>query len=568
MATQQETSSVEASTSEQSIGGGSSDIEMFVEPSDNCPRPTKRKLVDTEGKEVPDEKRSRATPNCTLKHKAIFLIMHWHEYLLWKAGNVITYDLDIVADVTSIVQTIHTKMRQDANGSGSIRDKITDAFTFTIGETIIRYDAIKVGMRKIAELYGFTYNITTESKEKLGTLSSLLVLFCAFRSRLNEVRIGNDKITFKKSADEVQQMPLSQFGMDNTHCILLTGCTYTPTLQSSMKNSLGPMTIAVNLCMTTDQRYQKSWVDAFVQTFKLIPNVAEIAELLKGSRQRYYTVLSQLANLALAGITRNSNKAFIPVALLLTKARTCNAYRNLFQTTCSETHAITVGDLPPEILNLDFSGKGLYNLWNTSRELGFSMRRGNRMTDQTAREIFLHATFGTHKENLALLDWMTSHTFQTRREIGDQFKQKSCAGGNYATFRLIPFVYMAKLAGAAQTDFLVGGRGQICRNPTFSGSFTQRVDLGSDFVKVFKNSGSEAHLTTLNGELGIISTLKSISNKIHDRLRKEGKIEYGTTSFYKWTVNSNHETYGESVACPEILLPKYFYQQDVLSPLN
>lgn len=42
-------------------------------------------------------------------------------------------------------------------------------------------------------------------------------------------------------------MSIRRFGLSAEHAILTSGCTFNPTLQSSTKMTLGPMTIALNL---------------------------------------------------------------------------------------------------------------------------------------------------------------------------------------------------------------------------------------------------------------------------------------------------------------------------------
>lgn len=532
------------------------------------PVSTKRKLVDADGKEVSDSKRSKAEVNITQKQEAIALILHWHEYLVKKFGGLYIKNIDIVADVTSIVYTVHTKFRQEGNGFGSMKDRITDDFEFKVLNQTLRWRDIKTDMATIARLYRFVYDGTAANKERIGTLSSLLVLFGAFRSRLSEVRMGNDKVTYKKRDGRCEEMQLSQFGLNNSHCIFLTGCTYTPTLQSSMKGSLGPLTIVLNLCLTTDTRYQASWVAAFTQTFKLLPNVHEIAEVLKGSKQNHVTIIEMLGNLCMAGIARPSNKAFIPMSLMMQVARRQEIYHAFFQTAVSTTEPITPNHLHTTIKTMDFSGKGLYTLWNSARDLQFEMRAGEGMTNRTAQEVMLHAAFGTHKENFALLEWMTGHSFQTRREIDGQFRGRGSRTRTVGPFHLIPFRVVTKLANAAQTDFLVGGKGQICRAPTFSGSYSQRVDLSGDFIKIFRDAETESRYSATGGVPGIISTLRRITNNIRERITKEGRIKFGTTMFYMPCPDDEPEPYyGDVVEEPQNLVERYFYQQDSFDQL-
>lgn len=94
-------------------------------------RPYKRKVVDEYGNEVPDSKRNRAVPDDQLKMNVLKLILYWHEYLRSCFRIERRDNIDDIADITGIVRTIHTKFRQDMNGVGAMKHKITDDFQLT-----------------------------------------------------------------------------------------------------------------------------------------------------------------------------------------------------------------------------------------------------------------------------------------------------------------------------------------------------------------------------------------------------------------------------------------------------
>lgn len=211
--------------------------------------------------------------------------MHWNEYLMTTFKLDERHNIDDVADLTSIVWTIHTKLRQDANTSGALVTKITDDFLFKVGSVTKKWKELKTSMVSITKLYTFTYGTSVPEKARTGTLGSLLALMVCYRARGNEVRTGTNRITLKKMQGDTLEVPIEQFGLTSSHSVLMAGCTYNPTLQSSMKQSLGPMTVAINLCMQTDKTYQKSWKQTFVSVFKLFPYVNKIADALAGSKK-------------------------------------------------------------------------------------------------------------------------------------------------------------------------------------------------------------------------------------------------------------------------------------------
>lgn len=415
----------------------------------------KRKNVDELGNEVPDSKRNRAVPEKNVKMNVFKLILHWHEYLRYKFNVPTRYNIDEIANLTSICSTIHTKFHQDTNGVGSLKDRITDDFEFTAVGNTLKYSQIGPTMKQIASVYGFRYQATEEDRKKLGTLSSILVLVVGYRSRFNEVRLGNTSITLKKMNDQEYEMELHRFGLNNTHCCLLHGCRYNPSLQSSMKQALGPMTTALNLCMNQDPKYAKSWKDAFCQAFKLVTGHEDIANTISGTRTKHAAILRQLADIGLFGVTRTSNKAFIPVALLLTSfEKRCPGYMERFAGAAVTLVEIPDAYLPPNIVNIDFSGHGLLHFWNSCSAFAFYIHGDPEILNGAdASQMLFHAVMGTHKDNLNLLRWMTDTPFKTRRELGDVFRGRATSG-KQVKLQIITYKKFSKMASAAQIDLV------------------------------------------------------------------------------------------------------------------
>nr|QMP82385.1 nucleocapsid protein [Dipteran orthomyxo-related virus OKIAV195] len=519
---------------------------------------TKRRLVDPDGNEIPDPKRMRATPDGDTKIRALMLILHWHEAFLRFFRGIARHDIDEIADLTSFCWTIHTKFRQDSNMVGSMVTRITDSHEFVHHEEKVTWGGIKNDFKLIAGLYGFDYGTSEASKSRTGTLGAILSLLVCFRPRCNEVRTGTNKIVLRKTANTVDDIPIEQFGLGPRHSVLMNGCTLNPTLQSSMKQSLGPMTIAINLAMQQDRTYQRAWKQAFITTFKLIPGVNEIANIIAGSKRQNDAIMNMLGDIALWGITRSSNKATFPVSFLLTVAERNERYAYFFSQNRLPNTPITIDMLPDSIKTMDFSGAGAYRLWDDASKSSYTIRKGKGMTVKTAKELVFHATWGTQKEDLGLLEWMTGHEFQTRREMGDQFQGRGSSGSS-ALFQLIKFRRVSKLANASQTDFITGGKGQISRAPTFSGKCSQRVDLEGELFKTLMETREE--VTGVIHERGkIIARLAKVKETIANRIRREGQVVYGTTNYYIF--QSDIEGYGPLEVENPTLTGRYFYGQD------
>lgn len=354
--------------------------------------------MDVDGVEVPDSKRNKAVPDKVIKTNVIKLLLHWHEYLRFVFEVANLTDIDAVCDLTSICHTIDNRFRQENNQTGSLRDKIKTGFIFEANGQIGTH------MKAIAVSYGFHYEKTEDDRKRIGTLSSILALVAAFRSRFAEVRLGNAVLLLRKVNGKDKNIELEQFKLNSSHCQHLAGCRYTPSTQSSMKQSLGPLTIVINLCMNTDPRYADSWKSAFCQAFKLIRGAPEIANLLSGSKKRHANIVRLLGDICHYGVTRTSNIAFLHMATLLTYARESSLYKTHFKGEKELTaELITDEMLGARLHNLDFSGHGLLAFWNGLKTKQYTLRGDPaKLTPNLAGQALFHAVFGTHKENLNL----------------------------------------------------------------------------------------------------------------------------------------------------------------------
>lgn len=329
-------------------------------------RVVKRTLCDVEGVALPDAKRNRAPLDIPMKQRVLATIFHLHE-LFFLMFRVVRTNIDDVATISSFIMTIHNKLRQELNQKGGLRTLVVDAFEFTHLGVTKKYAEIKEPCLAVMELYGLQYVDDPDFRSMIGTFQALFTLIVAFRSRLNEVRTGMTKIVLRKGAEGIKEVPISQFNLDVMYSVTLKGCTFSPNLQSAMKQSLGPMTIAINLAMTTNKDYD-SWKKAFCGAFKNINVAPQIANILAGSKQKWQGIMHSLATLATFGVTRTSNKAHVPAAMFLSYLHIkCPAYKNFFQGLTLETisdEPFDTDDFPSWIKNFDFSGHGLLGFWN------------------------------------------------------------------------------------------------------------------------------------------------------------------------------------------------------------
>lgn len=213
----------------------------------------------------------------------------------------------------------------------------------------------------------------------------------------------------------------------------------------------------------------------------------EIANLLSGSRKQHNNIIRLLGDICQFGVTRTSNKAFIPMSLILTSAMTNVLYKAHFIAQNELTdEAITDEMIPVNLQNLDFSGHGLLAFWNSLRTFQFSLR-GNPaiLTPNLAGQALFHAVFGTHKENLNLLEWMTGQHFDTRREVGDKFQKRASSGMSVKT-NIIPLLTPPYVGGKSLGLRLLGvdcrlGRQSPNTKLTIGSAISCKKDRGEVF---------------------------------------------------------------------------------------
>jgi hypothetical protein len=239
-------------------------------------------------------------------------------------------NVDMVAQITALLETLHNATRQQTNKVGSLNATLTRVQSVVINKFTFQYAECLKMYKTLALLYGYTYGADEVSKAKTGMISSFLGNAAAWKGRLATLRLSNLKIPRTRNAEEVQEIPISQFGLTSAHAGLLEGCLLSPAIASTMKQSLGPMTVVINLCLATEDKYARNWSSTFCSTFRFLPNASEIAKLLAGSESRHHEIIRRLADLASFGTTRQSNKALMPYSLILTAMMKSDVYKASF----------------------------------------------------------------------------------------------------------------------------------------------------------------------------------------------------------------------------------------------
>ncbi|KXJ79787.1 hypothetical protein RP20_CCG027507 [Aedes albopictus] len=125
------------------------------------------------------------------------------------------------------------------------------------------------------------------------------------------------------------------------------------------------------------------------------------------------------------------------MATLLTYARENSLSKAHF----AGASEITDSMLGVRLHNLDFPGHGLLAFWNGLTGKQCTLRGDpDKLTPDFAGQTLFHAVFGTYKENLNLLTWMTGQQFAIRRDVRDKFQKRGSCGKTVKT-NIIPFLY-------------------------------------------------------------------------------------------------------------------------------
>lgn len=323
-------------------------------------------------------------------------------------------------------------MRQLANQLGSTLSKIQDNITITCNDailTITKERATEI-IKKVAEGNGLSYTRPRPNDENhwYGTIAPMLAFVRAFTMRINEVRLGKAHITTSKTQEGETQVPVSTYGLSGRHHILLEGSSYPPQLKSNMPQSLGPMTIFIQLARTPiTGAYSNKWKRAakicltnFTESEDII--AANVSE--KPAKQ-IKEVMSILADILLITTGRTASREHFPAAMLIAMVKNPTT---LLAYTEAE-NAMTQMDCP-ELEHFNFSGEGAFAFYKKICDTTFVYPCDSI---DNAQEIVFHGVWGTHVADLNLLQEITGHSFKTRAELENAFKKKSMKTGKKFT---------------------------------------------------------------------------------------------------------------------------------------
>nr|QMP82394.1 nucleocapsid protein [Hemipteran orthomyxo-related virus OKIAV183] len=478
-------------------------------------------LVDPDtGKTLPDPKRRNIQLDNTIKVNCLkALFQSYRSYhSLFAAGqtNFPINNLNVSHAITSIIFTVHNYHRQMVTQTSSNMIKKTSATDFKItfnGKEISKTKEVifKIWL-DLTKRLGLEYKVFAEndSTNWYGTMGPYLNFFAAWGLRLTEGRTGHGKMPTGKLADgTIKNVSMDRYGLVGAHHILLEGNTFPPERRASMAQSLGPMTAF--MCMINSEgKYRNKWENAVKKTMSHIAAVDDIISVTRTTKDSasLAPMLSLLADILLITTTRQTQRVTFPLVM--------------FATVC-EVHEGTK-TLDDFLEGFNCSGRGAFYTYVEACKYKWSMT--GDYTAEKASQVAFHAIFGTYKEDLSILEQITTTgNWYTREELGTCFKKTL---GRAIEFELPGLTHYAKMASANQSGLLSGVYTQVSSMPCFSGLRT--VTLGDDFFthlsrRTAQNTGGKTIPQ-------IVSALSNTLQDLHKMLSEtKGQLKLGTK---KW----------------------------------
>lgn len=216
-----------------------------------------------------------------------------------------------------------------------------------------------------------------EVNKWVGNFVPILSFIHAFKLRMNELRTGHHSYNHAPVAGKTSSK-VSKFGLSERHHIMLEGCTWPPDVQSSMAQSLGPLTVLLKLVhVPRASEYNNKLIQAVQRDYGHFDWADPISQVILNTPEaQNLNVISALAELGIVAPPRNQRRVFIPLiwmtlfCLSKEEVELCT-YRKTQDT--AGTDIITIPDFDQSktittkdnVNVIDFSGKGAYIVYVT-----------------------------------------------------------------------------------------------------------------------------------------------------------------------------------------------------------
>lgn len=522
-------------------------------------------------------KRKKPTIDKTLKIKVFSALLH----LFHVVGEIMKFaaddylNLNKACELAAVTYNLFNQMRQEKNSS---IDKVQPIIDRTTNVTLADRAILVKVITWIFSQYGLLWTTKPEWSVWVGTASPIAALMFGFKYRFEEVRLGTTKLTTGKIDGVTQRRNMSGLGIPDRFQALSTGVLLPPNMRGSLSGSVGTGVKIALIRVTKEQKYLNKWTAALASDLRNLPYGASIATSL--ARNPVGTVKaagSVFLECAALGMNRVQNRMLPPPIFL----------RLLYDVSTHHPWGISnqkfTGSYAPYDLDrvvkdgepsgssaasrrftflaglekLDFSGLGMAVFAKMISITEVQFTHDYSMSDEKIQQLVFHAQYGTHVENLAIIEKALGGTKLLQR--CDYTKEDYTHVAEPKKLKVLNLLYLSKLATGTTDKTIQGKTTQLCSASVFAGKTKQQ--LSKDFVNSLGHKGLDSRA---NSDAQLSTWLPALNKEIAKRKQNLMTIpimERGTTDWYPLAGVSN-EGWGTPHVMSDPGRPKFFYGDD------
>jgi len=424
----------------------------------------------------------------------------------------------------------------------------TDAVSITYGGQQAGSSAMQVDEDGGLIFPAMTCSNLTKGKDWFGIAGPFSNFLSGFGLRMKELRLGHSEFPVSKDANSTTSYPISKFGLNRAHHILLEGIRFPPEKRSSMVQSLGPMTTV--LCyIQSNALYETKFLNAAVSSLFHIPNIEAILKTVKTlSRSNAQAILGLIGDITLISTSRQRHRATPPpgvFAYYVTNPTHVEVVRTMLLKSNIQPATTTVATQTLEEY-LTMSGFPAAYLYNVASSMSFSLN--GTFTPAEAAQVIFHCWWGSYKEDFGILKSITGvNEWFKRDQLGNKFQKMNTSAAVTNNITLCKLTKFAKLASANQVGAMAQGQKQVMSMPVFGGRRKRKFDQG--FFKYLdeQTPAGSGVLTPTGIEADLTALLRNLKTRLQN---SGGSQDAGTT---RW-INMERSNTFDHLKKPETLV--------------
>nr|QNQ73515.1 nucleocapsid protein [Insect orthomyxo-like virus 1] len=457
-------------------------------------------------------------------------------------------NLEVSELVSGALKTTFNARKKQNNGNRTFLEKMQDKDIQIDRNKVMPMRVSLNILDNVLEVNGLKWSDGSRTKEWVGHCVPIMVFLYGFKLRVSELRTGHHQYKHKTSNAVVTEK-VSTMGLFERHHIFLEGCTWAPDVQSSMSQSLGPLTLVLKAAdasrsdMFTD-KIENGIMRAYGHFAKIAPHVLNV--MMTSTKAQKASICTAMGELSIVAPPRNQRRIFVPsiwFALFVLSESEVVEYSYESREDATTKAQVWVLSTPMAGLNnksnikhLDYSGKGAFQVYDQMRRQVWTYPSKTK-DPQGASEVVFHSYWGTFCEDLGILKTVTGCDFKTRKELGAFFREKGTTTER-VLLSLPPMRFYSKTVSGNVSQIGSGKGGQICANPIFTGK--RKVKRSEEF---FKQMTQEPGAAIMDANTLVNEILMEVRKVITDQQRKP-VFEMGTTNWFQ-VKEKRHKDYVE-----------------------